>query len=95
MHTYESRGCGDISVWFPGPRHLPSPLSHNYYAAIGSFSHRTSFKFLLFLCGPWETTVLYKCRLPYSLAQSFYIKSLVHGRVAALCVWGEGGGVRK
>jgi hypothetical protein len=32
--------------------------------------------FFLFLCGPWDTTVLFKYRLPYSLAQSFYIKSL-------------------
>jgi hypothetical protein len=36
--------------------------------------------FLLFLCEPWETTVLFKSRLPFSLAQSFYIKSLDYSR---------------
>ncbi len=40
--------------------------------------------FFLFLCGPWETTVLFKCRLPYSLAQSFYIKSLFFNRYCML-----------
>jgi hypothetical protein len=29
--------------------------------------------------GPQETTIIVKCRLPYSLAQSFYIKSLGEG----------------
>ncbi len=50
VHRKESRGCGDLFVWFGGPFYNSSwaqssvDLSlHQTPAAIGSYNHQTSF----------------------------------------------------
>ncbi len=94
VHRKESRGCGDLFMWFGGLLHKSSrvfPCTVSSFpklqAAIGYYSKQTKFLLaptairpvsnpLLSTCGPWENTVLLKCRHPHCVALSFYIMSL-------------------
>jgi hypothetical protein len=79
------RGFGDLFIWFggflnksvQGPIicHPLFPTTTRLLLAPVAIEPVSNF-FSLFM---WAlgTTVLFKCHLPYSLAQSFYIKSLL------------------
>jgi hypothetical protein len=93
VHRQESRGYGDLFVWFGGTVYnsflglvicwsLTPPNPSCYWPL--QWQNQFPIIFLL-LCWPWENTVLFKCRHQLSLAQSSYIMSLG----TALCCWVE------
>jgi hypothetical protein len=78
----------------PGSCHVLSPPLLNYsIGCFGYYGNQTQLLLapgairpvsnpLVSTCGPWENTVMLKCRHPHFVALSFYIMSLMILRVS-------------
>jgi hypothetical protein len=63
---------------FPGPSHLLISISTEHWLLLNLTMIKPRFLILFsLLCGPWENTVLFKCRHPLTIAQSSYVMSLI------------------